>query len=540
MKLSLSSPLAPFLCAALTVAGCALASSINETDGAGGDSGSGGAGAGFTTTATSTDDPSVLAQDNTNDGTSAGSGGGGPAEGGAGGAGGGTGGSGAGLNPACDGAAGTRKFYMSPDDSSSMGSPSLAREYLRAGKAPPPALIRTYEFLNYYRVRFDIPAGDKLAPHAAFAPDLTGNYRLQVGVQAFDVPRPKMVLTFVVDTSGSLVGEGIARERAAITALAKQLQAGDLVNLVTWSTTDAEVLTAYAVTGPSDPKLPDLALALAPGGGSDLHAGLSHGYDLARKHYDKTRLNRVVLISDGGANLGVVDRDRIASEAKEADASAEPIYLVGIGVGPAFGYSDTLMNEVTDQGRGSYVYLDTADEANEVLGKRFDEIMNVAARDVQIAVTIPDYFEISTFSGEKYSQNKDAVQPQHIAPRDSMVLDQVLTLQPGATFCDTHAVRIDLTWSDPIGAAAGGENFNFLDTTIADITGAPWQLHKAEAIFHFATALRSRSEGDLAAALTALDIAKNDPALAAGDPYQKELTEIEELLLAFASADKTD
>lgn len=76
---------------------------------------------------------------------------------------------------------------------------------------------------------------------------------------------------------------------------------------------------------------------LQPGGGSDLHAGLSKAYELAEATRGPDRLSRVVLISDGGANLGVLDAGVIAEKAKHGDD--EGIYLVGIGIGPAPAYS---------------------------------------------------------------------------------------------------------------------------------------------------------------------------------------------------------
>lgn len=470
---------------------------------------------------------------------SAGTGGGGPAGGGggAGGAGGGDGGAGGGPPPLiCSDPGVARKFYMSADDSSSMGSATVAREYLRAGEAPPPALIRTYELLNYYRVRFPLPKNDKLGVHVAFAPRDDGSYRFQVAVQAFEVIRPPLSVTFVVDTSGSLVGEGIARERAAIKAIAGRLRQGDRVNLVTWANEESELLKEYEVSGPDDPTLPLLAEKIAPSGGSDLHAGLTHGYALAKLTYGEKRLNRLVLISDGGANLGILDRDLIAQQAEDGDAAG--IHLVGVGLGPALGYSDTLMNAVTDAGRGSYVYLDSAGEAEAVLGERFEEVMDIAARNVEIAVTMPSYFDIATSSGEGISLDKSAIDPQTIAPGDSMVLDQVLTLLPEGKLCTKDQVVVDLTWNDPLLPISEGANFTSWSGTLDSVTGEPWQLLKAEAIFAYGRALQSRSTADFTLAEKAIAKAKAHPDLAAEDPYSAELDEIQELLAKFPPGDK--
>jgi Ca-activated chloride channel family protein len=520
--------------AACSAGGSGADNSTSET----GYGGYGGSGAANSTSSTGTTGPGTGGTGNIAQGGSGptedngGAAGTEPSDGGANsaGSGGSGGGGGMGVSGPCADPGIARTFYMSADDSSSMGSPTVAREYLRAGLPPPPALIRTYEFLNYYRVRYPLPDDDRLGVHVHFAAATNGTYRFQVGVQAFEVTRPPMSVTFVVDTSGSLVGEGLLRESAAIKALAGRLVAGDRVNFVTWSNQDTALLEGHEVAGPDDAKLLELADGLVPGGGSDLHAGLTHGYTLAEGIAEDTRLSRLVLISDGGANLGVVDRDLIAAKAKNGEDKG--IYLVGIGVGPALGYSDVLMNEVTDQGRGSYVYLDSPEEAEATLGERFEEVMDIAAREVEIAVTIPSYFDIQTSSGETYSQDKDAVKPQHIAPGDTMVLNQTLTVLSEGGPCLTDKVIVTVNWKDPFLHTSMGENFRTWQEPLQNVTGEPWQLLKAEAIFAYARALQSHKKMDFDVAQLALDSAKAHPGIGQ-DPYASELDDISELIALF-------
>jgi len=445
---------------------------------------------------------------------------------------GGTGGNG----PQCADAGVPQVLYMSSDDSSSMGSPAIAREYLSLKMLPPKELIRTWEFLNYYRVRYPLPDDDALAVHAHFAPGNEGEYRLQIGVQAFQPKRPTMALTFVLDTSGSLVGEGIAREREAVRAIAAQLTTGDHVNFVTWANGGEVILQDHVISGPNDPALLAATNDLAPGGGSDLHAGLTRGYELAELTVADNRLSRVVLMSDGGANIGVIDKDAIALQAKHGDDQG--IYLVGVGLGPALAYSDDLMNTVTDAGRGAYVYLDRVGqgddkgEAAELLGDRFDEVMDVAARSVQVQVTLPSYFTFKEFNGEGKSSEQTKVPPQHLAPGDSMIFDQVLTVASGDTLCMEDSIHVNVTWQNPlIHLDEGSGTGTTWEAQLKDIEGETWQLLKTEAIVRYAGFLASPSKPNYDRATAALDKALTNPAVT-DDPYWTELDEIEKLLLA--------
>ena len=71
-------------------------------------------------------------------------------------------------------------------------------------------------------------------------------------------------------------------------------------------------------------------------------------------------LNRLVLISDGGANAGVTDIEIIAENA--AYGGSDGIYLVGVGVDKNSNYNDELMDDVTDAGKGASVFLPDEDE----------------------------------------------------------------------------------------------------------------------------------------------------------------------------------
>src|SRR5262249_20180676 len=147
-----------------------------------------------------------------------------------------------------------------------------------------------------------------------------GELNLQIAVRSFDAikPRRPITVTFVLDTSGSMHGAGITRERAAVKAIAASLAQGDIVNMVTWNTENSTVMTKHRVTGPNDPAIITAADNLMADGGTDLHSGLVAGYALAQDSYGPDRLNRVILISDGGANVGVTDANFIAMHSKDA------------------------------------------------------------------------------------------------------------------------------------------------------------------------------------------------------------------------------
>lgn len=383
-------------------------------------------------------------------------------------------------------------LYLSADDSNSMGSPTRVRELINIGVAPHANEVRTYEFLNYYNVAYPAADPGKLAIFPELDGIAPGEFDFQIGVRSFDAikPRRPMTMTFVLDTSGSMGGPGIERERAAVKAIAQSLAEGDIVNMVTWNTSNNVVLDGYVVNGPNDPKIVGIAEGLEASGGTDLHSGLVKGYELADKSYGPTRLNRVILISDGGANVGVTSADLIGMKSQDADK--EGIYLVGVGTGPAIGYFDELMDIVTDKGRGAYIYLDKAGEANEMFVNRFDEVMEIAARGVQVELTMPWYFQMHKFYGEEFSSDPKEIEPQHLAPGDAMVLNQVLKACDTSVINPADTITVRLKWKTPLAYL---DQQSEVTVTIADLLAAQKPgLPKAKAIIAYAEALKSPSK----------------------------------------------
>ena len=349
------------------------------------------------------------------------------------------------IPPACADLAKTPKvLYMSADDSNSMASPGHVREMINIGFEPIPEKIRTYEFLNYYRIGYAAAAPNSLSIVPEM--ELTAEPKIaefQIGIRSFDAPvtRRPMNFTFLVDTSGSMKGPGLERAKAAVKAIASQFVAGDIVSFITTNAMQMK-LGGHKVIDNNDMTVAMRADGLTTGGNTDLATALTEAYSLAEKYRTDARMNRVILISDGGANVGVADTDLIAKMA--ADAQREGIYLMGIGTGPALSYDDEFMNKVTDAGRGAYVYLDSPEEATRILADRFDETMDIAARSVQVQLTLPWYFNVDGVSTETIKSTQ--LEAQNLAPNDAMVFFLKTTACDPSVYNAEDPVSIKVLW----------------------------------------------------------------------------------------------
>lgn len=429
-------------------------------------------------------------------------------------------------------------LYLSPDDSNSMSSPVRAREAVLGGWGTVQSVaIRTWEFFNYYD--FGYPAAEPgtlvLSPSMRPVPNTAGtDYLLQIGVSSEAITaemRAPVNVTLVLDTSGSMEGEPMELLKESCYAIASSLKSGDVISMVTWNTTNAVLMGGYQVEGPNDPTLLAKIESLSASGGTDLDAGLSAGYQLAQASFASDRINRVVLVSDGGANAGVTDIELIAQHSSAGNDQS--IYLVGVGVGDAATYHDDLMDAVTDAGKGASVFIASSDEAWSTFHDDFISTMAIAARDVQLRLEMPPGFEIVSTSAEELSADASEVEPQHLAPNDAMVFHQhVRTCAPQLASNDA-TVTVTVIWIDAVTFQPRQLQ---RVVSVGELLGAdPAPLLKGAAVFAYAEGLKAYkvadADGRVATMVGAFAALERAEAVLPGDP---ELAEIREVLEALA------
>ena len=380
-------------------------------------------------------------------------------------------------------------LYLSADDSNSQSAATLLREMILTGRIVPGDALRVWELLNYYSFEYAPPAGQSLAIRPQLRPyDIEeGIFALQIGLPGPQITtaRRPLNITFSIDTSGSMGGTPIALVRDSLRAIASQLREGDRVSMVDWSTVQTIHLNSYAVTGPDDPDLLEVIDGLSTGGGTDLHSGLVAAYELAEDNFIEGGMNRVVLMSDGGANVGITDHDLIAAQAEGGEDEA--IYLVGVGVGDSGYYNDALMDTVTDLGKGASLYINSSTEAHRAFEDNFLANIEMIAHDVQVELTLPPHFDMHEFFGEEYSEEASEVEPQHLAPNDAMVFQQLIKTTEPDQVQASYEIGIRVEWTD---ALTGEEDHAEGTWTLQELIDADAdQLRKADAIVVYAQTL---------------------------------------------------
>lgn len=381
--------------------------------------------------------------------------------------------------------------HLSNDDTLSLASAQRVLWAAKDGSRIPLEHVRPHELLNYFTFDTQAPTDGStfaLQPSAVIGPD--GQMTLAVGVAAAAPRRDAIDLTWVVDRSGSMSSDGrMTFTKRALNLAADQLRPGEVVNLVLF---DHEVCTPleHFVVGRDDPRLLRDAIArLQPRGSTNLHAGLSEGYRIATDHArHQPHDGRVMMFTDANLNRGVVDPHQVAMIGEALDQHG--IRLTGVGVGR--GFRDDVLDELTEAGRGAYVFLGSDAVVDRLFGPGFDALVNVVAEDVRFALHLPDSLGMKKFYGEEASRDPSKVKPVHAHAGSSQLFLQDLAVRPGH-LQGRDVVRFEATWTDPDTGHARRQTASF--TVDQALRADPHDVHKGKALMAWTDVLMAQAMG---------------------------------------------
>jgi Ca-activated chloride channel family protein len=265
---------------------------------------------------------------------------------------------------------------------------TIAQRYVADGNTPDPASVRVEEWVNAFDQGYPAPDDATFAVHVDGAPSpfiAPRNVLLRVGIKAresSDRERPAAALTFVIDTSGSMAREDrLELVKDSLRKLVVGLGRGDSIAVVTFGDDARVVLPPTSAT--SKAKIISAIDALQPGGSTNLEAGLKLGYQLARETLLGDGIDRIVLASDGVANVGLTDADGILRQIRDDAAAGIELVSVGVGMG---NYNDTLLEQLADQGDGFYAYVNDLAEARRLFTEDLVSTLQTVALDAKVQV----------------------------------------------------------------------------------------------------------------------------------------------------------
>ncbi len=220
-------------------------------------------------------------------------------------------------------------------------------------------------------------------------------------------------ISVVIDQSGSMATDNkMHKVKTALREFVKGLRPEDRISIVTYSTR-AHVAFSGEVNNHSMSHIQDVISRISPNGSTNLNEGMEYGYEEVLRNYSDEYTNRVILLTDGIANVGTTTPSQIVSNSFRYNQKG--ISISTIGVGKDLNYQ--LLSNISKKGKGSNYFIGSHQEdIQKVFKDELQSLLSPIARNVKLVIEYPENMRVSNFMG---------YQPRHYANRTEIDLNNI-------------------------------------------------------------------------------------------------------------------
>jgi Ca-activated chloride channel family protein len=222
-----------------------------------------------------------------------------------------------------------------------------------------------------------------------------------VGIEAPPAPsaaaRDAVNLAFVLDRSGSMSGQKLDLAKRAVETAIDRLLPTDRFSVVCYDDRIDVVVEGVPASREAKANAIERLRAIDARGSTDLAGGWLRGAEqvaLGQLNLVAGGVNRVLLLTDGLANVGVTDPAELARHA--AELRARWVTTTTFGVGGDF--DEALLQSLADAGGGHFYFIENAAQILDHVATEVGELLAIVARDVVLEITAPEAVSLGTLS----------------------------------------------------------------------------------------------------------------------------------------------
>ncbi len=200
-----------------------------------------------------------------------------------------------------------------------------------------------------------------------------------------EIERAPVNLVIVLDRSGSMSGDKIAQAREAAIEALRRLDRRDVFSLVIY---DHEVSTLVSPQAPTEvQRLERQIRSITSRGNTALFAGVSQGAAELRKNLERRGfVHRVLLLSDGQANVGPSSADDLGRLGTALRREGIAVTTVGLGEG----FNEDLMAALAQRSDGNHYYVAESGELPRIFAAELGDVLNVVAQRIEVTIEFPE------------------------------------------------------------------------------------------------------------------------------------------------------
>ena len=225
---------------------------------------------------------------------------------------------------------------------------------------------------------------------------------VKIGLDCIRLPRresrPPVNLALVIDRSGSMSGDKIARAREAALELVRRLAPDDIISIIAFDTQVQTIVPAQRV---GDARGLEAAIcSIEAEGNTAIYSGVTRGAAEVRRHIEDGRyVNRVILLSDGLANVGPSSPEELGRLGYSLMKEGISVTTIGLGLG----FNEDLMTRLAQRSDGNTYFVENSSDLPGIINKELGDVLNVVARRVVIEIVFPEGVRPVNFVGREGS-----------------------------------------------------------------------------------------------------------------------------------------
>jgi Ca-activated chloride channel homolog len=255
------------------------------------------------------------------------------------------------------------------------------------------------------------------------------------------IERPVLNLGLVIDRSGSMDGQKIKYARQAACYTVEQLLPSDRISITIYDDQIDTLVSSTLATNKSH--LLRQIQTIHARNSTALHAGWVQGGHQVSQHLNPEHLNRVILLSDGLANVGETNPDVIASDVNGLVKRGVSTTTMGIGDD----YNEDLLAAMARSGDGNYYYIQSPEQLPSIFQQELLGLMATVGTNVTLGIEPQGEVEmVEVINQLEVNQNGRFCLPNLIIGNP---IDIVVRLKVPAMTQEVDLCYFRLSWNDP-------------------------------------------------------------------------------------------